>query len=32
MKNLRLDPPSVLHEALPVNLRNGIAAMEPRSA
>jgi sulfur dioxygenase len=32
MKNLRLDPPSALHEALPVNLRNGIAAMEPRSA
>ena len=32
MKNLRLDPPSALHEALPVNLRNGIATMEPRSA
>jgi sulfur dioxygenase len=24
MKNLRLDPPSALHEILPINLRNGI--------
>jgi sulfur dioxygenase len=28
MKNLRLDPPSALHEILPVNLRNGITGME----
>lgn len=32
MKNLRFDPPPALHETLPVNLRNGLAAMGPRLA
>ena len=32
MKNLRLDPPSSLHETLPLNLRNGITGAEPLTA
>ena len=32
MKNLRLDPPSALHETLSHNLRNGLSGAEPLTA